>query len=126
MATDPVPITPVIPIVPIPIGPVITTPVALSPANPTTHTTAPTSNVSVTVPNTTGQVTFSLVVTDNLGAKSQPATVTVTIQGEPVARITAAPNPVAAGAPIQLSGANSQSAGTGSIATYTFSLITPT
>ena len=96
----------------------------LSPTNPKVTTTAPTSSISVTVPSTSGQVTLSLVVTDNLGVVSQPSTITINIQSAPVAVLRAASDTVAAGAPIQLSGADSTSSG--SIASYTFSLVVPT
>jgi hypothetical protein len=115
------PVTPVIN--PIPIHLPGVTPTELTSANPTVSTTAPASSVSVTVPNTSGTVTFSLVVTDNLGVKSAPAYATVTIQGAPVAVLAATPTTVAAGQAIDLSGSGSTS--TGSIASYTFSLVPP-
>lgn len=99
------------------------TPVALTPSNPSTTTTAPTSNVAVTVPNTTGIVTFSLVVTDNLGVESAPAFATVTIQGPPVAVLAVTPTTLAEGGTIQLVGDKSTSAG--KIASYKFSLVPP-
>lgn len=98
-------------------------PVQLTAANPSTTTTAPTSSVAVTVPGITGTVTFSLVVTDNLGVASQPAFATVTIQGAPIAALAATPASVAEGGTIELSGADSTSAG--SIASYNFSLVPP-
>jgi hypothetical protein len=103
--------------------PVFPTPTAveLTPANPTATVNAPGSSISVTVPNTSGTVTFSLVVTDNLGVESAPAFATVSIQAPPVAVITATPPTVQAGGVIQLSGAGSSS--TGSIAKYTFALL---
>jgi hypothetical protein len=76
------------------------------------------------VPNTSGTVTFSLVVTDNLGVKSAPVFTTVTIQGAPIGEISATPTVVAAGGPIALSGQGSTSSG--SIASYTFALVPPT
>ena len=97
------------------------TPVTLSPSNPSVTTPEPTSSVAVTVPNTTGAVRFLLVVTDNLGVDSAPAYATVTIQGPPVAVLTATPSPVTEGGTITLSGAGSSSSG--SIAKYTFSLV---
>lgn len=125
-ATAPTPVVPPVPIpVPIPIptpGPV-GAPVALTPSNPSTTTNAPASTVAVTVPNTTGTVTFSLVVTDNLGVQSAPAFATVTIQGPPVAVLTAAPTTLAEGGTIELTGAKSTSSG--SIASYKFSLVPP-
>ncbi len=105
---------------PAPSGPGSAT-VALSSANPSTTVTAPTSKVSVTVPNTSGTVTFSLVVTDNMGLESQPAFATVSIQGPPIAVLTATPTIVALGSAIELSGAGSTSPG--SIASYKFSLV---
>lgn len=96
-------------------------PVVLTPANPSTTVTAPASSVEVTVPNTTGTVRFQLVVTDNLGQQSTPAYATVSIQGPPVAALTATPGTVQEGGAIQLSGAGSSSGG--SIASYTFSLV---
>jgi hypothetical protein len=105
-------------------NPTPSTPVALSASNPSVTTTAPTSSVAVTVPNTTGTVTFSLVVTDNLGVKSQtPATVKVTIQAPPNAVIAANPLTVTENGTITLSGSGSTSSG--SIASYTFSLVPP-
>jgi hypothetical protein len=118
------PITTLPPVITIPPIGGLPTPTALSPGNPKVTTTAPTSSISVTVPNTSGQVTLSLVVTDNLGVVSQPSTVTINIQSAPVAVLTAASDTVAAGGPIQLSGA--QSTSSGSIASYTFSLVVPT
>jgi hypothetical protein len=95
---------------------------ALSPTNPSV--TTPTPTATVTVPNTSGSVTFQLIVTDNLGVQSAPATFTVNIQGAPTAVLTATPNPVAAGKPITLSGAGSKADGTGTIASFAFSLLT--
>ena len=103
--------------------PVFPTPTAveLTPANPTATVNAPVSSISVTVPNTSGTVTFSLVVTDNLGVESAPAFATVSIQAPPVAVLTATPPTVQEGGVIQLSGAGSNSSG--SIAKYTFALL---
>jgi hypothetical protein len=98
--------------------------VPLSPASPSTTVAAPASSVSVTVPATAGTVTFSLVVTDNLGVESAPAFATVSIQAPPVAVLTAAPSSIPAGGVIQLSGASSSSSG--SIAKYTFALVPAT
>jgi len=95
--------------------------VELTPANPSTTVTAPVSSVAVTVPNTSGKVTFQLVVTDNLGQQSAPAYATVSIQGAPIAVLSATPGTVQAGGTIELSGAGSTSGG--SIASYTFSLV---
>jgi hypothetical protein len=92
---------------------------ALFPANPSISTTSPT--VSITVPASAGTVTFSLVVTDNLGAKSAPAYATVTVQAPPIAVLTASPATATEGGPIQLSGSASTSSG--SIANYLFSLV---
>ena len=114
-------------------APVATLPVAAAPApaasaltaaNPTVSGTA--STVEVTVPNTSGTVTFQLVVTDNLGNQSAPATVTVTIQGAPVAKINATPNPVAAGRAITLSADGSTAAAPGTISKFTFTVENPT
>ncbi|HUK46828.1 MAG TPA: hypothetical protein VLW06_04515 [Terriglobales bacterium] len=122
------PVTPITPITPAPIPPVSvspggttsgTTPTPLSPSSPSVSTTSPT--VAVTVPDTSGQVTFSLVVTDNLGVQSQPATVTVNIQSPPVAVLTTSTPAVSAGGPIELSGSGSSSSG--NITNYTFSLV---
>jgi hypothetical protein len=101
---------------------------ALSAANPSTPLPVPPavspSVVQVTVPNTSGQVTFSLVVTDNLGQQSQnKPTVTVTIQPPPVAALTGPTTPVPAGSPIQLSGAGSTPLA--NIKTFTFTLVPP-
>ncbi len=100
--------------------------VTLTPASPTTPTAPPYTNstVAVTVPNTTGTVTFSLVVTDNLGVQSAPAFATVTIQSAPKAALTATPTVLTEGGTIQLSGSGSTSSG--SIAKYVFSLVPPT
>ncbi len=97
-------------------------PTALTPQNPSVS--GANATVLVTVPNTSGTVTFSLVVTDDLGVTSKPATVTVNIQGPPLAVLTTPQPKVTAGSPIQLSGANSTS--TGTIRTFTFSLVPPT
>jgi hypothetical protein len=106
-----------IPVAPIPLPtPTVT---ALSPANPSIGTTSPT--VSVTVPASAGTVTFSLVVTDNLGVKSAPAYATVTVQAPPLAVLTASPATATEGGPIQLSGSASTSSG--SIVNYLFSLV---
>jgi hypothetical protein len=116
-----VPQTPVLN-VPIPLPSAAVVP--LSPANPTATVAAPASSVSVTVPATAGTVTFSLVVTDNLGVESAPAFATVSIQAPPVAVLGATPSSVPAGGVIQLSGAGSTSSG--SIAKFTFSLLPAT
>ena len=94
---------------------------SLSPSNPRVSGTSP--SVQVTVPNTSGQVTFQLIVTDNLGNQSPPAMVTVAIQSPPVAVLQATPSSVAPGGTITLSGAESAAQPTASIATYTFSLV---
>lgn len=99
-------------------------PTALSPSNPTVVTT--TATAAVTVPNTSGSVTFQLVVTDNLGVASAPATVTIKIQGAPTAVLSGTPNPVAAGKTITLSGQGSSAADPGTIASYAYTLVTPT
>lgn len=114
--------TPIVPVNPIVVNPVGATP--LSPTSPTVTTTTPTAAVSV--PNTSGSVTFQLIVTDNLGVQSAPVTYTVNIQGAPTAVLTATPNPVAAGKAITLSGAGSTANGTGTIASYAFSLLSST
>jgi hypothetical protein len=116
------PVTPILPINPIVLNPVGTS-TALSPTSPSVTTTTP--SATVTVPNTSGSVTFQLIVTDNLGVQSAPATVTINIQGAPTAVIAATPNPVAAGKPITLSGAGSTASGNGTIASFDFSLVTP-
>jgi hypothetical protein len=91
----------------------------------TTPISGTASSVAVTVPNTSGTVTFQLVVTDNLGTVStNTAQATVTIQGPPTAVLTATPAVVADGGTIELSGAGSTSSGT--IANYKFSLVAPT
>lgn len=116
------------PIRPIP-DPVILNPInlnlptALSAANPTVTSANPQANV--TVPNTSGSVTFQLIVTDNLGVASAPATFTVNIQGAPVAVLTGTPNPVGAGRTITLNGSGSKAADGGSIASYAYTLVTP-
>ncbi len=117
VTTAPVVTTPIVtpPIVAIP------APTPLSPSNPSISTTS--SSVSVTVPNTSGSVTFQLVVTDNLGQVSAPSTLTVSIQGTPLATLTTPSPVVKPGAAISLSGAGSTS--TGTITNFTFSLVTP-
>ncbi len=95
--------------------------VELTPANPSITVTAPTSSVAVTAPNTSVAVRFQLVVTDNLGQESAPAYATVSVQGPPVAVLTATPGTVQAGNVINLSAAGSSSGG--SIASYKFSLV---
>jgi hypothetical protein len=123
-AVNPIPIPTPVPLPPIPIPiPPVTTPIELTPTSPSTTTTAPTSGVAVTVPNQSGTVTFSLVVTDNLGEASQPATVNVSIQGPPIAVLTATPTTIATGGTIELSGSGSTTSG--SIASYKFSLVPP-
>jgi hypothetical protein len=101
----------------------------VTPVSPATTTTFPVSGSSptatVTVPNQSGTVTFQLVVTDNLGQQSAPATVTVVIQSAPVARIAATPTSVAPGGAITLSGAGSTATDPGTIATFTFSVVNP-
>ncbi len=78
---------------------------------------------AVTVPNSSGSVTFQLVVTDNLGVQSAPVTATVTIQAAPVAVLTATPATVAAGGVITLSATGSSAGAPGSIAQYSFSVL---
>jgi len=90
--------------------------IALTPGTPYTSTSP---NITVTVPNTSGSVIFSLVVTDNLGTSSVPATCTVQIQAPPTAVLTASPSPAAAGSPIALS---SVATTTGTIKSYTYSV----
>jgi len=116
---DPLPpiVNPPIPIHPVPVSGTV----ALSPASPSTTVNPPASGVSVTVPNASGTVTFSLVVTDNLGAESAPAFATVSIQSPPVAVLAASPATVPEGGAIELSGTGSSSSG--SIASYKFSLV---
>jgi hypothetical protein len=72
------------------------------------------------VPGATGKVTFSLVVTDNLGVQSAPAFITVTLQPAPVALIAANPTDAVEGSAINLTGAGSSSSG--NIASFKFSL----
>ena len=90
-------------------------------AGQTITTTAPTSSVAVTVPNTGGVVNFNLVVTDNLGQQSTAAVASVTIQGPPTAVLNASPSPVVSGGAITLDG--SKSTTSGSIASYTFTFV---
>ncbi len=81
-----------------------------------------TPTIEVTVPNTSGTVTFQLIVTDNLGTQSVAATATVEIQGAPTAELTATPSVVKPGETITLSGANSSAVKPGTIANYAFTL----
>jgi hypothetical protein len=109
---------PIAPITPItPITPPTTGPTAMTPGQSIT-TTSPT--LAVTVANVVGVLNFQLVVTDNLQQSSAPATAQVTVQGPPVAALTATPSPVKEGGTITLDGANSTS--TAPIANYTFTL----
>ena len=100
----------------------VTTPVtALSPTSPNVPgTTSPT--VEVTVPNTSGTVTFQLIVTDNLGQSSPAATATVTIQAGPAAKLTATPAVAKPGETITLSSAGSTAAAPGTLTGFQFSL----
>jgi len=101
-----------------------TTGATAAPAATTFPVTVNVPTTTVTVANGPGtSVTFSLVVTDDLGQKSVPATATVTIQGLPTAKLTATPSAIAAGQPITLSGAGSAAAAPGTITTFTFSLV---
>ena len=100
---------------------VLTPPVALSPTNPSVTTPSP--NVTVSVPATSGSVTFELVVTDNLGNQSAPATITVEVQPAPVAVLSTSTPSVRAGAPIELSGVNSVAATPGTITSYRYTLV---
>jgi hypothetical protein len=61
------------------------------------------------------------VVTDNLGQQSAPAFVTVTVQGPPVANITATPATILEGGAVELSGAGSTS--TGTLTNFKFSFV---
>jgi hypothetical protein len=115
------PIGPIVPIIHLP--PVDGGATALTDANPTISSTA--SSVAVTVPNTSGTVTFQLIVTDNLGTQSVAATATVEIQGAPTAVLTATPTVVGAGETITLSGAGSTAVPPGSIANYTYTMEQP-
>jgi hypothetical protein len=132
MSSTPVtPIKPILPVTPV-VGPVLGTPIAgipvtgiaastpLSPTNPTVTTETP--SVTVTVPNTSGTVTFQLIVTDNLGVASAPVTQTVTIQGAPIAVLKATPAVVAAGKTITLDASGSTAAAPGTVASYAFTL----
>lgn len=96
----------------------------LSPNNPTVTSEEP--SVSVTVPNTSGTVTFQLIVTDNLGVQSAPVTATVTIQGAPTAVLNATPSTVGPGQTITLDGSRSFATDPGKLSTFNFTLITPT
>ena len=105
-----------------PTAPPAPAPIALNKANPSTSSASPT--VAVTVPNTSGTVTFTLVVTDDLGNKSPtPATATVTIQGPPTAVLSATPTTVSAGGTIELSGATSTT--TGKLTNFLFTVTNP-
>jgi hypothetical protein len=104
------------------IGTAATTATTLIPSNPSISSRAP--GVAVTVPNQSRTVTFSLVVTDNLGQQSQPATFSVSIQPTPVAKLTATPTVSSAGGVIQFSGRGSVSGGT--IAKFKFTLLPST
>jgi hypothetical protein len=95
----------------------------LTAASPTITSATPT--VEVTVPNTSGTVTFQLVVTDNLGTKSAPATISVEIQAAPKAELSATPTVIAAGGTITLSGTGSAAVAPGTIANYTFTVENP-
>jgi hypothetical protein len=81
-----------------------------------------TPTIEVTVPNTSGTVTFQLIVTDNLGTQSVAVKATVEIQGAPTGVLTANPNVIKPGGIITLSGANSSAIAPGTIANYAFTL----
>jgi len=98
-----------------------TPPVALSPTNPSVTTPSP--SVTVSVPATSGPVTFQLVVTDNLGNQSAPATITIEIQPAPVALLSTSTPSVRAGSPIELSGVSSTAAAPGTIISYRYTLV---
>jgi hypothetical protein len=95
----------------------------LTAANPTISSAEPT--VQVTVPNTSGTVTFQLVVTDNLGTKSEPVTVSVEIQAAPVGRLSANPVVVPAGGTITLSGEGSSAVAPGTLTDFSFTVENP-
>ena len=118
---EPAPIQPatISPIVP-PVLPT-TPPIALSSTNPSVTTPSP--NITVSVPATIGPVTFQLVVTDNLGNQSAPATVTIEIQPAPVAVLSTSTPSVRAGSPIELSAVSSTAAAPGTITSYRCMLI---
>jgi hypothetical protein len=97
--------------------------VALSPTNPSPGALA-FQIQPVTVPNTSGTVTFQLVITDNLG-QSSTAQTTVTIQPGPNIEFTATPTVAAPGSTITLSAAGSSAAAPGALSTFQFSLVTP-
>jgi hypothetical protein len=97
-----------------------TTPI--TPGQSITPNPPTTSTLAVTVANTIGVLKFQLVVTDNLGQQSAPAVAQVTVQGPPIAVINATPPTVAEGGAITLDGSQSTSSGTGTIASYTFTL----
>ena len=107
--------------IPIPIVNPSTPPVALSPTNPSVTTPSP--NITVSVPATSGPVTFQLVVTDNLGNQSAPATITIEIQPAPIAVLSTSTPSVRAGSPIELSAANSAAAAPGTITSYRYTLV---
>lgn len=113
-------------VTPTPIPPPIPTPtpasaIALSPTNPSITTPSP--NITVSVPATSGPVTFSLVVTDNLGNQSAPALITIEIQPAPVAVLSTSTPSVRAGAPIELSATSSVAAAPGTITSYRYTLV---
>jgi hypothetical protein len=69
-----------------------------------------------------GTYTFSLLVIDDLGNQSKPATVQVLVHDLPVAKITGPTTPVITGQPINLDGSGSTPAG--NIKTYRWQLVT--
>src|SRR5271166_794938 len=126
VVTPPV-VTPPVITPPVVTPPVVTPPTtvtwAASPTNVSLTTKSPT--VLATVPNISGQVTFSLMVTDKFGS-SQPSTVTITIQPPaPQAKITTPQPTVPAGSQISLSGAASTSSHPDGIQNFTFTLVPP-
>lgn len=80
------------------------------------------SSITVTAPATPGTLTFQLIVTDDLGQTSAPATATVVVQGAPTAVLTATPAAVKPGGTITLNGASSTAMAPGKLTTYAFSL----
>jgi hypothetical protein len=77
-------------------------------------------NLTGAQPSPGSVLTFQLIVTDDAGNRSAPATVAVTVHGTPTATISG-PATVAAGAPITLVGSGSEPGGR--ITNYTWQLV---
>ncbi len=98
------------------------TPITLTAGGAAVTNTSPTVSVTVggTPPSVGSVLTFSLLVVDDLGNKSTPATCTVTVRGVPAATLTGPPA-VAANTPITLVGTGTPQGG-GKIVSFVWQL----